>query len=129
MFSEFQGLEMNFNHLKKVKLFFHVIICKICVFQNILLKSGVIKLGDFGLTHLMKALSEKEMIYTAPEVLATAKTIYGEKKVPQFTQQSDIYSIGRVLLEMCNLQLSDDQSQQKIPERFIFSCFVSSIIL
>jgi NIMA (never in mitosis gene a)-related kinase len=69
--------------------------------QNIFLtKTGIIKLGDFGISRVLNSTKSKAQsilgtpYYCSPEILKSDK----------YSFKSDIWSLGCILYEMCALQ-------------------------
>lgn len=73
--------------------------------QNILLtQEGFIKLSDLGISKSNKSLQYRTSSYFSPEMYGKIQNIQDDKSINYV--KSDIYSLGMIGLEICNLSTS-----------------------
>ncbi|KAL9976486.1 hypothetical protein ACROYT_G013794 [Oculina patagonica] len=68
--------------------------------RNIFLKKNIIKLGDFGISRILMGTSDMATTFTGTPYYMSPEVLKHEG----YKYKSDIWSMGAVLYELCNLQ-------------------------
>ena len=68
--------------------------------RNIFLKNNVIKLGDFGISRILKGTSDLATTFTGTPYYMSPEVL----KHDGYNAKSDVWSLGVVLYELCTLQ-------------------------
>ena len=72
----------------------------IMIHRNIFLKNNVIKLGDFGISRILKGTSDLATTFTGTPYYMSPEVL----KHDGYNAKSDVWSLGVVLYELCTLQ-------------------------
>ncbi len=70
------------------------------IHRNIFLKNNVIKLGDFGISRILKGTSDLATTFTGTPYYMSPEVL----KHDGYNAKSDVWSLGVVLYELCTLQ-------------------------
>ena len=68
--------------------------------RNIFLKNNIIKLGDFGISRILKGTSDLATTFTGTPYYMSPEVL----KHNGYNAKSDVWSLGVVLYELCTLQ-------------------------
>ncbi|XP_031552591.1 serine/threonine-protein kinase Nek11-like [Actinia tenebrosa] len=68
--------------------------------RNIFLKNNMIKLGDFGISRILMGTSDMATTFTGTPYYMSPEVLKHEA----YNHKSDIWSLGAILYEMCNLE-------------------------
>ena len=74
--------------------------CSLIVLRNIFLKNNLIKLGDFGISRILKGTSDLATTFTGTPYYMSPEVL----KHDGYNAKSDVWSMGVVLYELCTLQ-------------------------
>ena len=70
------------------------------IHRNIFLKNNLIKLGDFGISRILKGTSDLATTFTGTPYYMSPEVL----KHDGYNAKSDVWSLGVVLYELCTLQ-------------------------